>query len=116
MKPDKFSGPAQPATMQDVIDRVLKSAGLSESRKRDLRSAIVNYGKIVGEVPAAISIDLAAIRKTLDEVVPLQAKVSRKRRANLRSDIAAAIAVFGQPMLKTFGVEPDQDWETLLGV
>ena len=51
--------------------------------------------------------DLAAIRKTLDGVVPMQAKVSRKRWANLRSDLAAAIATSGlQPMLKTAGVEP----------
>ncbi len=116
MKSDKISDRAQPATMQDVVDRVLDSAALSESRKRDLRSAIVTYGKIVGEVPAAIPMDLASIRRTLDGIVSLQAKVSRKRWANLRSDIAAAIAASGQPMLKTFGVEPDQDWETVLGV
>jgi integrase len=47
--------------------------------------------------------------------VPLQAKVSRKRWANLRSDIAGAIAASGlQPMLKTFGVELDKDWPGLL--
>jgi integrase len=61
-------------------------------------------------------VDLAAIRKTLEGVVPMQAKVSRKRCANLRSDLAAAIAASGsQPMLKTFRVELDSDWETLLG-
>jgi integrase len=116
MKPDKILSPAQPATMQDVVDRVLTNAALSESRKRDLRSAIVTYGKVVGEAPAAIPIDLASIRRTLDGIVPLQAKVSRKRWANLRSDIAAAIAASGlQPMLKTFGVECNSEWETLLG-
>ena len=47
--------------------------------------------------------------------MPLQAKVSRKRWANLRSDIAAAIAASGlQPMLKTSDVEPDQHWERVL--
>jgi hypothetical protein len=59
--------------------------------------------------------DLAAIRKTLDGVVPMQAKVSRKRWANLRSDLAAAIATSGlQPMLKTAGVEPSKEWQSLL--
>jgi integrase len=59
--------------------------------------------------------DLAEIRKTLDGVVPLRAKVSRKRWANLRSDIAAAIDASGlQPMLKTSEVKPDQEWERLL--
>jgi integrase len=115
MKLDGIKGLAQPATLQDVIDRVVDNAALSDSRKRDLRSGIVVYAKVVGEAPAAIPMDLASIRKTLDGVVPLQAKVSRKRWANLRSDIAGAIAASGlRPMLKTFGVELDKDWAGLL--
>jgi integrase len=115
MKHDKSTGPAQPATLQDVLDRLGNNTALSDSRRRDLRSAIVVYAKVVGEAPAAIPLDLASIRKTLDGVVPLQAKVSRKRWANLRSDIAGAIGTSGlQPMLKTFGVELDKDWAGLL--
>ena len=114
MKHNKATGPAEPATLQDVLDRLGTNTALSDSRKRDLRSGIVVYAKVVGEAPAAIPMDLASIRKTLDGVVPLQAKVSRKRWANLRSDIAGAIAASGlQPMLKTFGVELDKDWAGL---
>ena len=115
MKHNKATGPAEPATLQDVLDQLGTNTALSDSRRRDLRSAIVVYAKVVGEAPAAIPVDLASIRKTLDGVVPSQAKVSRKRWANLRSDIAAAIAASGlQPMLKTFGVELDRDWAGLL--
>jgi hypothetical protein len=115
MKHSRATGPAEPATLQDVIDRLVENANLSDSRRRDLRSGIVVYAKVVGEAPAAIPMDLASIRKTLDGVVALQAKVSRKRWANLRSDIAGAIAASGlQPMLKTFGVELDKDWAGLL--
>jgi integrase len=115
VKHSKATGPAEPATLQDVLDRLGTNTALSDSRRRDLRSGIVVYAKVVGEAPAAISMDLASIRKTLDGVVPLQAKVSRKRWANLRSDIAGAIAASGmQPMLKTSGVEPDEDWSGLL--
>jgi hypothetical protein len=115
MKHNSFPTPAAPVTLQDVIHRLGAKTDLSDTRKRDLRSAIVTYSKIHGESPAAIPMDLAAIRRTLDSVVPLQAKVSRKRWANLRSDIAAAIAASGlQPMLKTADVEPDQHWDRLL--
>jgi integrase len=115
MKHNSFPTPAAPVTLQDVIDRLGAKTDLSDTRKRDLRSAIVTYSKIHGESPAAIPMDLAAIRRTLDSVVPLQAKVSRKRWANLRSDIAAAIAASGlQPMLKTADVEPDQHWDRVL--
>jgi hypothetical protein len=109
------SSKAAPVTLQNVIDRLGANADLADTRKRDLRSAIVIYGKILGQAPQAIPMDLAAMRKTLDGVVPLQAKVSRKRWANLRSDIAAAIAASGlQPMLKTSDIEPDQHWDQLL--
>ena len=116
MEEDKIEGEeGAAATLQDVIDRVLDRSDLSDSRKRDLRSGVVVYARIVGEAPAAIPMDLAAIRKRLDGVVPLQAKVSRKRWANLRSDIAGAIAASGlRPMLKTAGVELDARWAALL--
>ncbi len=62
-----------------------------------------------------IPLDLAGIRATLDAMVPAQAKVSRKRWANLRSDLAAAIEVSGlRPMLKTAGVALDEPWSKLL--
>ena len=114
MKHDSFSTPAAPVTLQEVIDRLGANAELSDTRKRDLRSAIVTYGKILCKSPASIPLDLAALRKTLDGVVPLQAKVSRKRWANLRSDIAAAIDASGlQLMLKTSDVKPGEEWEEL---
>ena len=60
---------------------------------------------------AAIPLDLADIRRTLDGMVPAQAKVSRKRWANLRSDLAAAFDASGlRPMLRTAGVELAGDW------
>ncbi len=50
--------------------------------------------------------------KTLDGVLPLQAKVSRKRWANLRSDFAAAIAEPDLiPMLKTSDLKLSKEWE-----
>ncbi len=102
--------------LQAVVDLLCAKADLSETRRRDLRSAVVIYGKIHGQPLSEIPLDLSAIRKTLDGVVPLQAKVSRKRWANLRSDLAAAINASGvQPMLKTSDVEPSHEWKMLLG-
>ena len=109
---DPAAAPPAP-TLRDVVDLVGGNPDLSETRRRDLRSAVVTYGKVVGEPLSTIPMDLAAIRKTLDGVVPMQAKVSRKRWANLRSDLAAAIATSGlQPMLKTAGVEPSKVADT----
>ena len=98
MKHHSVSEPAPPPparTPQDVLDLVGGNPDLSETRRRDLRSAVVTYGKVTGEPLSTIPMDLVAMRRTLDGLVPMQFKVSRKRWANLRSDLAAAIAASG---------------------
>lgn len=103
------------ATLQDVAERIASHPDLANTRKRDLRSAVVSYGKLLDKTAADIDLDLAEIRRTLDRMVPAQAKVSRKRWANLRSDLAAAIAASGlQPMLNTSAIRLDRDWVGLL--
>jgi integrase/molybdopterin biosynthesis enzyme MoaB len=115
MKVDRIDPAAAPATLQSVIDRLARNRDLSETRKRDLRSAVVTFGKLMDLAPALIPLDLAGIRAALDAMVPAQAKVSRKRWANLRSDLAAAIEVAGlRPILKTAGVALDEPWSKLL--
>ena len=115
MKGPNLATPAAvPPTLQEITDRILAKANLSDTRKRDLRSSVVIYGKIVDRPLGEILLDLAAIRTTLDGVVPLQAKVSRKRWNNLRSDLAAAIAASDLlPMLKTSDLKLSEDWEEL---
>jgi hypothetical protein len=113
MKHDQIPPTAVPATLQDVVDR-LATGGLADTRRRDLWSAAVTYAKLVDRAPAAIPLDLADIRRTLDGMVPVQAKVSRKRWANLRSDLAAAFDASGlRPMLRTADVELDAAWTRL---
>jgi hypothetical protein len=104
------------STLKDVLDRLAAEAGLSDTRKRDLRSAVATYSKTMGEAPAGVALNVSAIRKNLESVVALQGRLSPKRLANLRSDLAAAIAASGlSPMLVTAGVKPTQAWEELLG-
>jgi hypothetical protein len=114
MKVDRIDPATAPATLQDVIDRLAGNRSLSNTRKRDLRSAVVSFGKLTDRAPAAIPVNLASIRATLDAMVPARAKVSRKRWANLRSDLASAIEASGlRPMLKTAGVVLDENWSSL---
>jgi len=102
-------------TLQDVLDRLALLDGLSHARRRDLRSAVKCFAKLAGVPPGAIPLDLATIRQTLDGMVPAQAKVSAKRWANRRSDLAAALAACGlMPMLKTAKVELEPAWAALL--
>ena len=107
--------PTTPTTLQSVLDRLAANDDLSASRKRDLRSAVTSFAKLCEQPPAAIALDLADIRKTLDGIVPAQARISRKRWANLRSDLAAAIEASGlRPMLRTRYVELDEAWARIV--
>jgi integrase len=106
---------ATPATLQDVLDRLAADRGLPKTRSRDLRSAVTSYAKVIGQPCAAIPLDLAAIRGTLDKVAPARVNVSAKRWANMRSDLTAAIAASGlRPMVRTSDVPLDGAWSRLL--
>jgi integrase len=116
MKTHPLPQTATQATLQSVLDRLASAGGLSKTRKRDLRSAVTSFAKLRGQPPEAIPVDLADIRRTLDQIVPAWAKVSPKRWSNLRSDLAAAIHASGlRPMLKTADLALDEAWSTLLG-
>jgi hypothetical protein len=95
--------------LQTVLDRVISHPTLPPSRKRDLASAVRCYGKLVDQPLASVALDLAAIRHTLDRIVPPRALISAKRFANIRSDLAAAIEASGvHPMLMTARVVLDR--------
>src|SRR5690606_34720635 len=69
---------------------------------------------LMDSTPALVPLDLAAIRSVLDLMVPIQAKVSAKRWANLRSDLTAAIDASGLlPMVRTAPVELSGSWSAL---
>lgn len=115
MKIDSLPVDASLATLQTVLDRLAADPELSASRKRDLRSAVTSFATLLDQTPAAIPMDLAAIRRKLDTIEPAWAKVSRKRWSNLRSDLGGAIAASGlRPMLKTSLIEIDDGWRRLL--
>jgi len=115
MTPNPPPQPPGPATLQTVLDRLAGNGALSDNRRRDLRSAVISFAKLRGQAPTAVPLDLADIRRTLDGMVPARAKISTKRWANLRSDLAAAIRVSGlRSMIKTAGLKLDDVWTELL--
>jgi integrase len=103
------------ATLQDVLDCIVARPDITHSRKRDLRSAVLSFSKLADKDPASIPIDLGDFRRVLDETDGTLAKISAKRRANLRSDLVAAIeASRAHPMLKTGKLELHPAWKALL--
>lgn len=101
-------------TLGHVLEGLIANPGLSETRRRDLRSAVSCFAALTNSTPSLIALDLPAIRSVLDLMVPNQAQVSRKRWANLRSDLAAAIGASGlRSMINTHFVELNESWSSL---
>ena len=122
MKTNPLPEPGSPGvpaagTLQTVLDRLAANCDLSDTRKRDLRSAVASFAKLGEQPPGAIPLDLAEIRRILDRTIPARAKISPKRWANLRSDLAAAIEASGlRRVLKTAHLELDEVWSRLLAL
>jgi integrase len=115
MKIERIPPITTAVTLQTLLDRLSTNPRLTPSRKRDLRSAVTCFAKLMDQPPAAIPVDLAAIRQSLDRMVPARATISPKRWANIRSDLAAAIDASGlRPMLTTAGVELNDAWRQLI--
>ncbi|WP_198031985.1 site-specific integrase [Bradyrhizobium sp. Ec3.3] len=101
-------------TFGHVLERLAADPALSPTRRRDLRSAITTYAKLTDRAPNSITLDFGEIRETFDRIVPAAAKVSRKRWANLRSDLLTAIGASGlRPILRTSKLPLDPAWTDL---
>ena len=115
MKIDRLPQKTALVTLETVLDRLSSHPKLSPCRLRDMRSAVTSLAKLMDQPPAAIPLDLAAIRQKLDKIVPAWARISRKRWANVRSDLVAAIEASGlRPMLITARIELAAPWRQLL--
>jgi len=83
------------ANLATLLAALEGQSGLSESRTRDLRSAINRVAQLLGNAPAAIPLAMGTIRDGLGAVNPIAVGMSPKRFANIRSDFVAAVEASG---------------------
>jgi integrase len=97
-------GPAAPppATLASVLKALDDgSSALSETRLRDLRSAVRRVAELLGNVPAAIPLAMEKIQAGLSTINPIALGLSAKRFANIRSDFLAAVKASGVLPIKS---------------
>jgi integrase len=85
------NGLAAHKTLADVLAAVERNDALSQSRRRDLRSAVRRVAALLGNIPSGVSLDLPAISSRLAAVNPLAVGMTAKRYSNIRSDFLAAV-------------------------
>jgi integrase len=74
-----------------VLKALNGTSGLTETRLRDLRSAVRRIAGLLGNVPGAIPLAMEKIQAGLSTINPLAVGLSVKRFANIRSDFQAAV-------------------------
>jgi integrase len=107
--------PAQ-ITLAGVIDRLEGKADLGPTRRRDLISAVRTAARLLHRNPAEIAASLPDLRDRLETIHPLQAGLSAKRLANVKSDLAAAVNMARTTIRirpRKRGLRPE--WEAFIG-
>jgi integrase len=82
-------------TLSTVLTRLGTQEGLSETRRRDLRSAVKRIAALLGDAPERIPLELGAISAKLAKMSPAAANVSPKTFHNLRSNFLTAVKASG---------------------
>src|SRR5262249_18161656 len=101
-------------TLAEVLAALDRPGGLSGTRLRDLKSAVKRVAILLGNEPAAIPLDMAAISTRLATINAAVLGLTTKRFANIRSDFLAAVKASGVKPLKVELKSPlSPDWVDL---
>ena len=79
---------------------------LTATRRRDLISAAKRVAILLGNEPAAIALDMAAISARLAAVNAVAVGITTKRLANIRSDFLAGVKASGMMPANALGKSP----------
>ena len=81
----------KPPTLATVLAALERDGALSETRLRDLRSAVKRVAVLLGNEPGAVALDLSVISAQLATISPIAVGMTVKRLTNIRSDFLAAV-------------------------
>jgi Phage integrase family. len=84
-----------PQTLADVIDLLTEDTGLANRRRRDLISACNSTARLASRPAFDVACDVATLRQLFSTLHPVQGRISKKRLANIRADLAAALELAG---------------------
>jgi integrase len=103
------------ATLAHVIAALDGKTSLSDTRLRDLRSAVKRVASLLAKDPAHVPLDLPAISTGLGAVNPVAAGLTPKTMANIRSDFLAAVKASGMKLVERSAKTPlSAAWSNLM--
>jgi integrase len=105
-----------PMTLADVLS-LLEHSGLTDTRRRDMISAIKRLCEMAGAMPASVAAKPPQVRELLSRIRPAAHGITAKSYSNLRSLLAAALQLAGviDPLGRRVASR-DPKWRELLDV
>lgn len=110
----KQEAKSKPKALADVIEALSQHSGLDELRRRDLISACNSVARLSGQETADISCDVPTLRQIIVYLHHVQGRITRKRLANIRADVAAALEVTGLKPPSSHDVVMSCAWKEFL--
>ena len=101
-------------TLDELIAFLSSNKTLTRNRRRDLISACNSTARLVGRPPSDIPANIAALRDLFAKLHLVQCRISKKRLANIRADLATALELAGIIPVDNSDTEPLPAWTEFL--
>ena len=109
-----FVSEATPS-MAEVIERIDNLSDLSSTRRRDLKSAVRSFCRLIGKEPSEVPANINWLHVRIRRIHPAAHDISKKRLANIKSDVLKALTLAGCSRSRGDWLRsPSAEWETLL--
>ena len=106
-----------PVTLATVLAGLERAGELAPTRLRDMRSAVKRVAVLLGDEPAAIPLDMAAISARLAAVNPVAVGLSPKTFGNVRSNFLSGAKASGLMPVTPAGKSPlSESWVDLFAL
>lgn len=117
-KPHPFSSPfvsEETPNMSMMLERIDDLGALSENKRRDLKSAIRSFCRLIGKDPAVVPANINWLHVRIRRVAPVAHNITKKRLANIKSDVLKALELTGCSRERSKWLrKPTSEWQSLL--
>lgn len=102
-------------SMAQILDRIDDLTDLMPTQRRDLKSATRSFCKLISKEPADVPANINWLHIRIRRIAPAAHNISKKRLANIKSDVLKALALTGCSRDRAEWLRPPSSaWQALL--
>jgi site-specific recombinase XerD len=101
--------------MAAISDRIDGLGNLSPTKRRDLKSAVRSFCRLIGKQPIEVPANINWLHIRIRRIHPAAHDITKKRLANIKADVLKALALTGCSRERAeWQRKPTPEWQTLL--